>query len=112
MMAALAAARPAARQPRTDGRAHVKKEKTFDLASTGAVKLGSVRVHAGLLCREEPKELGESVEKEIEEEAAQLRAVFAELDADGSGGVDYDEFLAWWGAMGLDNKQNIQVWQA
>jgi Ca2+-binding EF-hand superfamily protein len=92
VMAALAAAQPAARQPRAgDGRAHVKKEKTFDLASTGAVKLGSVRLHAGLLCREEPKELGESVEKEIEEEAAQLRAVFAELDADGSGSLDQAE---------------------
>jgi Ca2+-binding EF-hand superfamily protein len=43
---------------------------------------------------------------------SQLKHASREMDADGSGSVDYDEFLAWWRAMGLDNKQNIQLWQA
>ena len=73
---------------------HVKKEKLMDLTKTAALKLSSLCDHAGFLCREELKSETENEPDEHEDGEHELREVFSEFDADGSGQLERAEIMS------------------
>ena len=113
-MAALTAASAPPRKPTPNANAapREKKAKTMPLDSTGAVKLGSLKVHAGLLCREEEKPAdGEGAEgggdgSSAEDAAAELKEAFESLDEDGSGALNKAELGAALAKIGVHHSHH------